>query len=1789
MNKIKVVEFVKRKLVSIVTIVAMLSTLVSAVIISSPVSATASWYNASWLYRNQFTVTGSSSGAVTLYQIPLTVYYGSGSDSGLTTYCSSECKANFGDLRFTAADGTTLIPYYIQSYVASTSAVVWVQLDSVPSGSGTNTFYMYYDNAAATTTSSGTNTFLFFDDTSTNMLGSYTSTPMYSGGGGSLSYLGTPPVIGTNSSSNGLDAWTFGPTVTNSRLIINERYGNQGGNGSLGAIVRMSASGMYYGVEYATGQWNICGEPTPPTATEPNYANEVNSYAGGYVDEEVDIYSTSIRAIFNNGTPLTVTQGSFTAAGKDALYRGYSADNTGIIDLVIEANYISPEPTVTSWAGQEAAVLTPVVTTQAASSVTTGGAVLNGNVTSIGGSSVTTRGFVYGLTTSFGTDTHTTGTYSTGAYTTTLSTLTYNTQYYYEAYATNSSGTTYGAQQTFTTLNLGTTVTVQAASSVANTTATLNGNLTNLNGGGSATQEGFDLGLSSGVYTINDVNTGTFSTGAYTYSATGLNPGTVYYIRAKAQNTLGWGYSSETTFTTAGSSYLFNRQITITGSSSGAVTNYPVQINLQSTSTPNTYAGLLNSLPFIRTTGYTPIFTPGVAGVPACDNLGFPVIMVDPADSTKLLMYFNGLSQNQNAGIYSSFVMLATTSVNTPTSGWTLDTTDIAGGIVLTPGQGGFDAKGTRLESVVYVNGTYYMYYGALVTLPAGSSQEYICEATSTDGIHFTKSNNNPLIAGASEPDVMYSNGVFYMYYNSNGTKIATSSDGLIWNFTGTSVSYGSPAGYGGSEDSSVTQVGSLYVIVYDSYHYPSIVNTCWLASSSSPYGPFINSSSLPILGGSGNASTFDADGAASPFLFYSATTNQWLLYYQGCYAPSSSFQWDPYGIGVVSANAASANGGSVILNGNVKSDFSDIQFTQSDGVTTIPYWIQSVNNGTAVVWVNVPSIPASPSTTMIYIYYDNALATTASSGTNTFTFFTDGTTNMSGSFTSEPTWNGTSGTMAYDAVNHCYTLTRTVTSNNAWVVGSNIASSRIMAIAKVQTAGASAQMGIFSRYSGTGDYFSWDMLSSQYNSIVKEMSPPTTSQTNLGGTPSIFAANTYYNMEFDTYGSTITSIFNGSSISVTDSAVTTGKAGFYAGNDTTTVIDLKQFIVANYISPEPTFTVSAQSPGQGGPTVVTNTASVVTASSMALNGTITAVVGTSSIQAQGFEWGTLTGVYPNSHTTPVTNGGTSSFAYNITGLNPGVMYYFKAMAEDSTGTWGYGSEVTQATSSSSSVPVFTTGTAASVTSTSAILQGTLTSLGNYTPVIVYFEWGTTSTYGTTTTQQTETASGAFSQAITGLTANTTIYFRADILYSGNTVNGSGTSFITQTPGVAPVTITNFVVSAYTSTTATLTWTPVVGATTIIQYSNTNYPSSPSIGTNIYNGSGSTITQTGMTTGMRYYYSAWSYANGIYSAASVPATVVPSTDTLPAPDILQIESVQMYQNYITAGDQLMVLSYKIVWNSGMPTQFNPSDFFYIQVWNGVPNATGSTLMMQNRITNWGYVPGSLYIGINSNLQWNYGYTIVLVGTSKFTTPPSVSYTMTQANYIGTDMTQLAQWCLDLGGRMEASHFYTTGQILSYGNNSGALQLEPSGNVIFTTYGGQLFSSAIPGLQKACPQLFSASISPVTYTPTTGSSSYRNALLANAQTVEGTQFWGIMTNWSLSTGIPIHTVNQIFWVVAGLLVMLMVMMIGAPIQGAIPAGVVIWLLGTMLGGFDMYYLIAIGICGAFLLVLKVIRW
>ncbi|MBA7591945.1 hypothetical protein ES708_34116 [subsurface metagenome] len=97
------------------------------------------------------------------------------------------------------------------------------------------------------------------------------------------------------------------------------------------------------------------------------------------------------------------------------------------------------------------------------------------------------------------------------------------------------------------------TVTTQAVTNILGTTATGNGTVTDLGYPPNLTQHGHCWSTSPNP-TVADDKTELgpkAATGAFTSSLTGLNPGTLYYCRAYATNSIGTSYGANRSFTTA--------------------------------------------------------------------------------------------------------------------------------------------------------------------------------------------------------------------------------------------------------------------------------------------------------------------------------------------------------------------------------------------------------------------------------------------------------------------------------------------------------------------------------------------------------------------------------------------------------------------------------------------------------------------------------------------------------------------------------------------------------------------------------------------------------------------------------------------------------------------------------------------------------------------------------------------------------------------------------------------------------------------------------------------------------------------------------------------------------------------------------------------------------------------------------------------------------------------------------------------------------------------------------------
>lgn len=179
-------------------------------------------------------------------------------------------------------------------------------------------------------------------------------------------------------------------------------------------------------------------------------------------------------------------------------------------------------------------------------------ALSGGIISDDGGEQITARGICWSTSENPTVEnSHTTDGSGEGDFSSNISQLAEGTVYYVRAYATNSKGTSYGNQVTFTTASAQTpTVITKGVTDINYTTAASGGDIPT-DGGAPVTAKGICWSISQNPTISNNHTTDGSGSESFTSNLTGLNEATTYYVRAYAMNGKGIAYGNEITFTTA--------------------------------------------------------------------------------------------------------------------------------------------------------------------------------------------------------------------------------------------------------------------------------------------------------------------------------------------------------------------------------------------------------------------------------------------------------------------------------------------------------------------------------------------------------------------------------------------------------------------------------------------------------------------------------------------------------------------------------------------------------------------------------------------------------------------------------------------------------------------------------------------------------------------------------------------------------------------------------------------------------------------------------------------------------------------------------------------------------------------------------------------------------------------------------------------------------------------------------------------------------------------------------------
>lgn len=321
------------------------------------------WLNG-WRHRKSITLSRAS-GAVTNYQMKILVGESSGA-SGETVDCAGLCLSTFADIRFTNSDGETLLNYWIESITGTTPnqlATVWVKFDSI--GTSDTTFYMYYENAAATSASNFGGTFSSSDDfewgsngdlistsgggvTWTSANGAIISTDQKYGGTRSakLPYNASVASIICNLTASNNNAFRF---MFYKETDVNWAYPILHGNGSKHIYLRITSGES---IQYYDGTYHDSGKTITADAWNTIDIVDVDFAAGTFKIDVNDSGSLSSACAMNNGASYTDTvwiEGDGNVSGADCW-----------LDNFIVRNYRSTEPAWGSWGAEESRVGLPI-------------------------------------------------------------------------------------------------------------------------------------------------------------------------------------------------------------------------------------------------------------------------------------------------------------------------------------------------------------------------------------------------------------------------------------------------------------------------------------------------------------------------------------------------------------------------------------------------------------------------------------------------------------------------------------------------------------------------------------------------------------------------------------------------------------------------------------------------------------------------------------------------------------------------------------------------------------------------------------------------------------------------------------------------------------------------------------------------------------------------------------------------------------------------------------------------------------------------------------------------------------------------------------------------------------------------------------------------------------------------------------------------------------------------------------------------------------------------------------
>jgi uncharacterized protein (TIGR02145 family) len=627
------------------------------------------------------------------------------------------------------------------------------------------------------------------------------------------------------------------PTISNNKTTEGNGSGIYSSN-----LTGLSLSTTYYVRAYATNSTGTgygneiyfttaAGAVIPPVTTTDISAITINSaFSGGTISNDGGApvtdrgvcWSTTINPTIasfktSNGTGIGNFSGNLTGLNSGTTYyvRAFATNNVG-----------------TGYGNQLTFTTSsdiPVVTTSTITSVTGTTASGGGNIATDGGAAITARGVCWSTSANpTVSNSKTNDGAGTGSFSSNLAGLNPATLYYVRAYATNSEGTAYGDQVSFTTSTTMPSVTTAIVSAITATTSTCGGNVTS-DGGASVTARGVCWNTAPGTTTSNSKTSDGSGTGTFISSLTGLNANTTYYIRAYATNSLGTAYGTEYNFKTSaglpsvttasvtsitettaisggnvindGGASISARGVCWSTSPNPTLTNSLTDNGTGTGSFVSNLTGLMN-----KTTYYVRAYATNSSGTGYGNEISFTTSSL-PVVTTYTVSNISGNSATSGGNISDD----GGTAVIARGVCWSISQDPVATGTHTTDGSGSgsFDSNITGLQS----NTTYYV--RAYATNSAGIA--YGAQKSFTTNIVVTDIDGNAYNTVKIGTQLWTRENLEVTHYR-DGSPIAMVTDNNVWNSLGT----GAYCNYNNEENNVIT-----YGRIYNFYAIDDNRNLC--------------------------------------------------------------------------------------------------------------------------------------------------------------------------------------------------------------------------------------------------------------------------------------------------------------------------------------------------------------------------------------------------------------------------------------------------------------------------------------------------------------------------------------------------------------------------------------------------------------------------------------------------------------------------------------------------------------------------------------------------------------------------------------------------------------------------------------------------------------------------------------------------------------------------------------------------------------------------------------------------